>query len=124
MGTRTIVRLAAQRITAPDIEALGRIERTLHRWAEDECNGDIERDEVTGRPYRDCRNYSFGSTIIPFRRAVADRERGALARLAGIMARYPALQAYHQSDPRGCALWILPASLTEPERHYTDGISV
>ena len=118
MDTRTIVRLAAQQITAADIDALGRIERVLHRWAEDECNGDIERDEVTGRPSR---VYGVDREV---RQVVPDHERDALARLAGIMAGYPALQAYHQSDPRGCALYILPASLTELERHYTDGIAV
>ena len=118
MDTRTIVRLAGRGITAADIVALGRIERTLHRWAEDECNGDIELDEVTGRPSR---VYGLDREV---RQVVPDHERGALARLAGIMARYPDLHAYHQGDPRGCALWILPASLTEPERHYTDGIAV
>ena len=31
MDTRTIVRLAEQKISAADIDALARIERTLHR---------------------------------------------------------------------------------------------
>ena len=73
---------------------------------------------MTGRPSR---VYGLNRDI---RQVVPDHKRGALTRLAAIMARYPALQAYHQGDPRGCALWMLPASLTEPERCYTDGIAV
>jgi hypothetical protein len=38
---------------------------------------------------------------------LADRERGALKRLARIMARYPGFASYVQGDPRGCALYIL-----------------
>ena len=34
-----------------EAQALRRIEMTLHRWAEHECNGEIERDETTGKAY-------------------------------------------------------------------------
>ena len=34
-------------------------------------------------------------------------ERGARARIAKIMSRYPELVAYVQTDPRGAALYIL-----------------
>jgi hypothetical protein len=44
------------------------------------------------------------------RYAVADRERGALKRLAAIMARYPGFAHYVQGDPRGAALYILRPS--------------
>ena len=39
--------------------------------------------------------------------AIADRERGAQVRLQKIMQRYPKLHAYVQTDPRGCALYVI-----------------
>ena len=96
-------------ITDADADALRRIEMTLQRWAEREC-GDgtdwcIERDEKTGKPW----NVYHGPG--PSRRyPVADREAGAMRRLAGIMARYPDLIAYHQGDCRGCMLYVLRKS--------------
>jgi hypothetical protein len=41
---------------------------------------------------------------------IADKERGALKRLAFIMARYPDLVSYVQTDPRGASLYILNSS--------------
>lgn len=85
-------------ISLDDIEALRRIEMTLHRWCERECNGEVEtegafawqmRHESSQRAYR-----------------IPNREAGALRRLSSIMARYPHLRAYHQTDPRGCALYV------------------
>lgn len=38
---------------------------------------------------------------------IADRETGACKRLVKIMARYPSLRIYLQTDPRGCALYII-----------------
>jgi hypothetical protein len=35
-----------------------------------------------------------------------------------------AVTAYVQGDPRGCALYILPASVTEPAREYPSGVAV
>lgn len=43
------------------------------------------------------------------RTRIADRKRGAQKRLGKIMARYPGMSAYVQTDPRGCALYILRA---------------
>jgi hypothetical protein len=93
-------------ITDADADALRRIEMTLHRWAEREC-GDgsdwaIERDEATGKPF----NVYHGPGKSR-RYRVADKEAGALRRLAVIMARYPELVAYHQGDCRGCMLYVL-----------------
>jgi hypothetical protein len=73
-----------------------------------ECGSDrgaIERDETTGKPY--FRNAYTGKRS---RLPVADKEAGALRRLASIMLRYPGLLAYHQTDPRGAALYILQPS--------------
>lgn len=85
------------------------IEKTLHRWGELEC-GDgnecaswsIERDEETGTPYLVTHPHQGKS----YRRRVADREAGALRRAQQILASHPDLWLFHQTDPRGCALYI------------------
>ena len=93
-----------------EISALRRISRTLQRWAELEC-GDgnnysswaIERDEETEKPYF-VRYPHDGKS---YRTPIADREAGALKRLGKIMAEHKRLVSYHQTDPRGCALYII-----------------
>lgn len=105
-------RLCNLGLSFAEIESLARIERTLHRWSELECgDGDshIERDEQTGIPYRyrECRFLASGDPRC--RTRVPDRERGALRRLSAILAGHPGLVFYHQTDPRGCALYIIPA---------------
>lgn len=89
--------------TYDEADKLRRIEMTLQRWAEAECNGEIQRDGENGdgKPRRYCgpnmdRSYP-----------VADREAGALKRLSKIMAAHPEWVTYHQTDPRGCALYII-----------------
>ena len=89
---------------------LRRIEMTLQRWAEGECGSGndycswhIERDPVSEKPFR---------VVIPNqgqtrRYPIADREAGALRRLRAMMAKHPGLSFYHQTDPRGCALYII-----------------
>lgn len=91
-------------VSKEDADALLRIERTLHRWAERECNGDVETDE-SGKAWRLGGHRDFRGPTSP-RWPTPNREAGALRRLAAIMARYPALAAYHQTDPRGCALYL------------------
>lgn len=98
--------LVAAGISRSDAEGLRRIAMTLHRWHEMECgvsNGCITRDEETGKPY-----WQWSTLKAPMQ-PIADREKGALNRLAGIMAKYPAMTSYVQGDPRGCALYILRA---------------
>lgn len=110
MKTDRVVELSRLGISADDITALGRIAGTLHRWAEQEC-GDgnnyaswaIVRDDETNIPYREIHPHTGKS----YRTRIADRETGALKRLAAIMARYPDLIAYHQGDPRGASLYII-----------------
>lgn len=129
---------------------LRRIEMTLQRWGELECGNDngrasycVNRDEVTGKPYMEIHPYSG-----PMRRyPVADREAGALRRLSSIVegrnnrlrsfdARRCSFMghvfAYHQGDPRGCALYLLTrAQLTghdgktlPMDQYYTRGVAV
>ena len=88
---------------------LRRAQLTLHRWAEEECNGTIQREEGDGKPFRvwdsvgqraDGSWYDKKSqTPIP------DRERGALARVERVCKEF-GLYHYHQTDPRGCALYV------------------
>lgn len=119
-----IKRLEMTGIAYDDATALRRIAMTLHRWHELECgddSGSVERDETTGKTY--WRNSMSGK-----RCPCADRETGARKRLANIMLRYPALQAYIQGDPRGAALYILrPGDVPEGsdvDGYYSRGIAV
>ncbi len=105
-----LARLQTLGISWNDALTLRRISMTLHRWSEMECGGgngyaswSIERDETTHKPYMVSHPYNGSSR----RRAVADRETGALKRLAALMSKYPLLVSYHQTDPRGCALYIV-----------------
>ena len=117
-------RLTNAGIKSEDAFALRRISMTLHAWDEAECGNDrgcIERDEETGKPY-------WTSAMSDRRWKIADRERGALKRLQAIMVRYPDMTAYHQSDCRGAALYIVRnADLPEGcniDSYYSIGIAV
>lgn len=111
-------------ISREDCESLRRISMTLHRWHELECgveNGGVERDETTGK-------VTWYNSNNGRRYPYADRETGALKRLADIMARHPTLQAYVQGDPRGCALYVIrPGDVPEGQSvdsYYNRGIAV
>ena len=148
MNKRERERLTAQEnalvslgFTTDEADALRRISMTLRRWHELECGTDagcIERDDATGKP----RFLSCSGRRWP----VPDRERGALRRLARIMAdrngRRPPLhvvmlpdraapdrlETYIQPDPRGASLYILrPGDVpigADPSSYYTRGICV
>ena len=130
-----------------DAESLRRISMTLHRWHELECGDGNEHCSwaiVRGRKDRD--GFTHDDDCKPFIEShhflhdkgkgyvyytsIADREGGARRRLARIMARYPSLQAYVQTDPRGCALYILtPEQMNgvlpqEIDAIYSRGIAV
>lgn len=94
-------------ISRDDIEALRRIEMTLRRWSERECNGEVEVDVDTGKA--NAVHVSNVPGTDHQRWPIPNREAGALRRLSAIMARYPHLRAYHQTDPRGCALYVYKA---------------
>jgi len=117
--------LQAAGISYEDATALRRISMTLQRWHELECGdgnsygswaiarghkkvtpGFIHDDD--GPPYLEHHHYRHGEgkDIVTYS-LMPDRERGALKRLAQIMARYPGFASYVQGDPRGCALYIL-----------------
>lgn len=116
--------------TASEVHRLIRIEGTLSRWSEAECNGEIQRDE-TGKPFRHFPHLPDSTGYI-----IPDREGNALKRLAaivtarnerlnrgGMLAQCLKLEqegmtykqavdalevfAYHQGDPRGCSLYLV-----------------
>lgn len=102
-------------------ETLRRAELALHRWAEGEC-GDgndyaswcLERDEETGKTYR----VTYPHRGSSYRTRVPDRETGALRRAAAVCAAL-GITYHHQTDPRGCALYVGP-NLTDSD--YTRGV--
>ena len=113
-----------------DALALRRISMTLHRWHEQECgthNGCIERNEETGKPYF-VTWHTTGQNLRRISYAIPDRETGAKKRLDKIMANYPALIPFIQTDPRGCALYLLrPNDVPEgkdADCYYSRGIAV
>lgn len=113
---RMINRLQELGISTDDAWSLRRISMTLHRWFELEC-GDgnnygswaIERDDNgDGPPFMVHHHYMHGrGKDYTTRTRIADREKGAKARLAKIMAKHPTLEAYIQGDPRGAPLYIV-----------------
>ena len=126
-----IRRLQDAGISWEHANALRRISMTLQRWGELEC-GDgndyaswaIERDEQTGKPYM----VRYPHDGKPRRTPVADREKGALKRLQTIMSHYPNYVAYHQTDPRGAAVYVvrkddIPEGATL-DSYYNRGIAV
>jgi hypothetical protein len=106
-----------------DANALRRAQLTLHRWAELEC-GDgndyaswaIERDDDSGIPYM--RTYPHDGKMRQHR--IPDREQGALKRIGEVCQRN-GLHFYHQTDPRGCSLYVAREPL--PDHNYTSGVA-
>ena len=110
-----IQRTAGAWVGLIDAGTLRRAAMTLHRWDEaccgtgnDYASWSTERDEDTGIPYR-CTYPHYGKST---RVRIPDLEKGAEARVAEICARH-GLHWYRQTDPRGCALYIGKAPLTE-----------
>ena len=131
-----INRLQAVGISYEHANALRRISMTLSRWGELEC-GDgneygswaIERDESTEVPYMVHHRYMHGQGKDTVHRTrIADREKGALKRLRAIVTQYPEFIAYHQTDPRGCAVYLVRKSDvpegTNIDSVYSRGIAV
>ena len=124
--------------TRDEAEALRRISMRLRAWHERECGTDggcIERDETTNKPY-------WLNRVSGRRFPIRDMETGARKRLAAIVndrntrvwqhaggsVATIALRPYVQTDPRGCALYILrPGDVPEggdPSAYYSRGIAV
>ena len=82
-------------------------ERGLHQWAEQECSGEIQRDDETGVPYRYTRTH-YGDYGAPAK-AWIDFEAHYLKKAAA-EAKPFGLEIYHQGDPRGCQLYLYSQS--------------
>ena len=112
---------ALDTFTTDEIDTLLRASRTLHTWAEHEANGAIQRDEITNKPA--WYNTNTGKRLCP----TADREAGALKR-AAVIAQAHGLTIFHQSDCRGCPLYLIrPGDVPEGKdvgAYYTNGIAV
>ena len=124
MSRDSIAAVLSCGVSYDDARALRRISLALHRWHEHECNGAIQRNGERGDGAPWWHSTCDGRRIC----RAPDRERGALRRLAVIMARYPALTSYVQGDPRGCALYLLrPGDVPEgreAESYYSRGVAV
>jgi hypothetical protein len=98
--------------THDETTALLRAERALRKWGELKCGtGDknrsisVFRDE-SGKPFYRVQFYAGGQwreTVQPKR----DTEKAAWNKVQSIMASKPGFSAYHQTDPRGCALYVI-----------------
>jgi hypothetical protein len=107
-------------LTLADARTLRRAQLTLHSWDELRCGwstpgeyGDsrvLVRDEDgDDKPYIEIhpnKGFNIGWKAVP------DRERGALRRIQAVCETYGA-SYYHQSDPRGAALYISADKLTD-----------
>lgn len=111
-------------LTRGETAILRRAQMVLHRWAERECNGEIERGESRPEICHDGRG-----------NRVPDLETPALKRIEKIVtarnARFPdrpALRFYHQRDPRGCAVYLVPADVIPEGKsiaaYYSRGLAI
>jgi hypothetical protein len=116
-----------------ETETLRKAEMTLHRWHELECGNSndygmsycLTRDERTGKPIMEY-HHQDGRTS---RLAHPDKETGALRRIAEVLKGKKNIAGYYQqTDPRGCALYIIrKGDIPEGEHvecYYTRGIAV
>jgi len=120
-------RLRAAGINASSMQAriLRRAQLTLHHWAEEECGTSnqygsfsLERHEATGQPYRYF--YPYDRSLPRRRHLIADKEKSALRRVKDICDDL-GCSFFHQTDPRGCALYISRDPLTPS--NYTNGVA-
>ena len=107
------VQAAAVGVAYEDAETLRRAAMVLHRWAEHECNGVIQRAEAgqtdhRGRHMIEGRTYAVSNINGPGPLRyypTADRETPALWRAKALAESYGACLE-HQCDPRGWPLTL------------------
>ena len=87
-------------ISRQDYKALALEEHRLQRWSEQECNGEIQRDDETGKPFRHWPNQPTMSPV-----PTPDKEAGSIRRCKEI-AESCGLKFFHQTDPRGCQVHV------------------
>lgn len=121
---KEIARIAGALILHHDDAAtLRRAALTLHRWAEGECGDSncyasfcIVR-EPDGKTYRETVPHTGKRRMD----RIPDRETGALRRVAEVCARY-GLHYFHQTDPRGLAIYVSQEPLDAT--NYTRGTGI
>lgn len=107
MNRKTLNYLAQHRacqalgLSDGEFDTLRRASMRLQRWAEMCCNGDIQRDEVTGKMTQTLHQDS-GKT---WSFTIPDNETPALKRCQAIVDKH-GLIFYHQTDPRGAPVYI------------------
>lgn len=115
-------------------DKLRRIEKGLGRWDELECGTgegqvqhSIERDD-SGKPFYRVQYPLPNGGYHDSQRPIADKEAQLLKRLDKVMAAFPQLVAYHQSDCRGCSLYLIPkdrlSNGDKIDEVYTRGVAV
>ena len=125
---RLVLELSKYGFDLREIDTLVRAERTLGRWGVAECNGEIQRDEATGKPYMVHHHYRHGQGAdYTTRTAIPDREASTLARVDKIVKAH-SLTYYHQGDPRGCSLYIIrPGDIRDGQTVnccYSNGLAI
>lgn len=93
--------------TAAEWASLKRLAKIIHQWNEDECNGAIQwhgdNEETPKRHFQD--RYGCFTVVGP---TIQDKERQSLES-AWKIAESHGYSVYHQSDPRGCSLYLYHA---------------
>lgn len=112
---QTVANLARLGFNSEECHQLLKAARTLSRWDENECNGDIERDEETGKAYRVYGHNTYHGTITRVR--TADKETPAWKRVEE-MAKAHQLVAVRQGDPRGVPFYICTKEQVEQGNDY------
>ena len=125
--------MAENGFTYDETTALLKAERALRKWGELECGtGDgnrsvhVFRDE-SGKPFYHV-EYRVGNEWKESVQPKRDTEKAALSKVESIMADKPGFRAYHQTDPRGCSLYIIRPGDIEPGENiralYNRGIAL
>ena len=104
--TELIYRLCEHGFTDKEVDTMRRIQSTLHRWCEAECNGDIERMTGSNKPERVYEIKGYGNNWQRHHYPIPDRENGAIKRMHAILANHPGWDWYYQTDPRGCSVYL------------------
>jgi len=122
--SETVLRRFGVWVDPRNCATLRRASMTLHRWAEQECGDSndyaswcIVRDD-DGKTYRE----TYPHTGKVRRERIADRESGAL-RTAKRICDANGLHFYHQTDPRGCALYVSTEPLND-QNYPSRGVAI
>lgn len=121
--SENVANLRAWGLSLKDIGVIRFSAARLHRWFELECGTDeglIQQNEETG-VWTMHRDTGQGYELEGYK--IRDCEKLHRARLSRIMAKYPTLAAYIQTDPRGCPVYICRKEDARQDR-YTSGCAV